>query len=72
MTGMVAAFLIHLLMLYLPWGQALLGTEPVSGDTWLLLFGCALSVLLMMELHKLVRRLLLSGPSGAKGIDVRS
>ena len=56
MTGMVAAFLIHLMMLYLPWGQALLGTEPVDGETWLLLIACALSVLLVMELHKLFEK----------------
>jgi hypothetical protein len=56
MTGMVAAFIVHLSMLYLPWGQALLGTEPVDGETWLLLIACALSVLVVMELHKLFQK----------------
>jgi magnesium-transporting ATPase (P-type) len=56
MIGMVAAFLVHLTMLYAPWGQVFLGTEPVDGETWLLLIACALSVLVVMELHKLFRK----------------
>lgn len=55
MIGMVAAFLVHLSMMYLPWGQALLDTEPVDGKTWVFLVASALSVLLVMELHKLMR-----------------
>jgi len=58
MIGMVAAFLVHLTMLYLPWGHALLSTEPVDGKTWLLLIGCALSVLIVMELQKLFQKYL--------------
>ncbi len=63
MIGMVVAFLVHLSMLYLPAGQALLDTEPVDAKTWLILLGCALSVLIAMELHKLIRKLVLKyGP----------
>ena len=60
MTGMVAAFLVHVMMLYLPWGQTLLNTEPVDGGIWVSLIGCALSVLVVMELHKMIRNGLLT------------
>lgn len=56
MIGIVSAFSIHLLMMYLPWGQALLNTQPVEARTWGFLFASALSILLIMELHKLIRR----------------
>jgi len=54
MGGALVAFLVHVSMLYLPWGQQLLETAPVSPYAWLVLFGLALSVLAAMELlHKL-------------------
>jgi magnesium-transporting ATPase (P-type) len=52
MVGAAAAFLVHVFMLYLPWGQQLLETGPVSVTNWGLLILAALSILLAMELHK--------------------
>ena len=52
MTGAAAAFLVHVLMLYLPWGRQLLETAPVSLTSWGLLMLAALSILFVMELHK--------------------
>lgn len=56
MIGMLVAFFVHLTMMYWPWGQTILSTEPVDAQTWVYLIGCALSVLVVMELHKLLRR----------------
>ena len=53
MIGMVTAFSIHVAMLYMPFGNALLSTEPVGAELWLLLFALSLSILALMELHKL-------------------
>jgi len=52
LCGVVAAFLIHLASMYLPLGQEVLRTQPVEGATWLLLIGLALTILVVMELHK--------------------
>ena len=57
MIGMLLAFSIHVSMLYLPFGHALLGTEPVSLDNWLFIFALSLPILLVMELHKISWRL---------------
>jgi magnesium-transporting ATPase (P-type) len=53
MGGALIAFLIHVSMLYLPWGQRLLDTAPVSKEGWGILVILALSILVVMELHKL-------------------
>ncbi len=52
MVGAATAFIVHVSMLYVPWGQQLLGTEPVSLTSWSLLIVCAMSILIVMELHK--------------------
>lgn len=52
MVGMLCAFSLHVLMLYLPWGNQLLSTEPVSGRLWLTVALLSLPILLVMELHK--------------------
>jgi magnesium-transporting ATPase (P-type) len=52
LAGTVLAQLIHLAMMYLPIGQRLLRTEPVSLTIWLVLLALALSVLAVLELHK--------------------
>ena len=57
MIGMLTAFSVHLAMLYLPIGNFLLTTEPVSLESWAVLFALSLSVLVVMELHKLIWRL---------------
>ncbi len=64
MAGMLSAFLIHLSMLYIPWGQALLGTEPVDAMTMLYLFLIALLILVVMEAHKLFLKWLASHQRG--------
>jgi hypothetical protein len=53
MGGALVAFLVHVAMLYLPWGQKLLDTAPVSPVGWGVLIVLALSILLVMELHKI-------------------
>jgi magnesium-transporting ATPase (P-type) len=52
LVGTLTAFLLHLVMMYLPFGQALLQTEPVSVSTWLVLVSLALTILAAMEFHK--------------------
>jgi hypothetical protein len=53
MIGIVAAFSIHVAMTYLPVGNLLLATQPVSVSLWLQLLMLSLPILLVMELHKL-------------------
>jgi len=52
MGGALVAFSVHVSMMYLPWGQQLLDTAPVSPLAWGVLLILALSILLAMELHK--------------------
>ncbi len=52
MCGILAAFSIHVSMLYLPLGQTLLDTQPISASHWMLLVALSLPILLVMELHK--------------------
>ncbi len=40
-------------MTYLPFGNALLATEPIDGSIWLRLLALSLPILFAMELHKL-------------------
>lgn len=55
LIGTVTAFLIHVSMLYLPWGQRFLDTEPVDLHTWIVLIGLGLTILVASELHKGIR-----------------
>lgn len=50
--GAVLAFSIHLLSMYTPLGQKLLATQPINLASGLLLFSLALSILIVMEIHK--------------------
>ncbi len=52
LCGAVIAFLIHVLSMHLELGQAILKTEPVSTAAWLGTIACALSILVVMEVHK--------------------
>ncbi len=52
--GVLLAQLLHISMLYLPLGQKVLSTEPVTIHQWLLLLLLALVLLVAMELHKAV------------------
>lgn len=61
--GTIAAQLIHIGAMYTPWLNDVLGIEPVFLDYWLYLLGCALTILIVMELHKFFyRRRLRSAP----------
>ena len=53
LAGVAAAFLVHLAAMHLPWTQRVLRLEPVSGTLWLVLPALALSIIVVMELHKL-------------------
>jgi hypothetical protein len=52
--GTAAAQLIHIGAMYTPWISDVLRIQPVSLHSWLELLGLALTVLLVMELHKLI------------------
>jgi Ca2+-transporting ATPase len=59
LIGTTAAFLIHVIMTYSPLGNVILATEPVSLQTWGLLFCISLTVLVPIEIHKFVKSLTL-------------
>jgi magnesium-transporting ATPase (P-type) len=54
--GTAAAQLIHIGAMYTPWIGDVLRIQPVSPRHWLGLLGLALTVLVVMETHKQVRR----------------
>ena len=54
--GTLLSQLVHIGAMYTPWLGDVLGAFPVSLDQWLTLLGLAFSVMLVMELHKWVRR----------------
>jgi magnesium-transporting ATPase (P-type) len=51
--GTIAAFAIHVLAMYVPFLQNILGTKPLSVDSWLIAVGVALLIVPALELHKL-------------------
>ncbi|ESA33825.1 cation-transporting atpase [Leptolyngbya sp. Heron Island J] len=53
LLGTIIAFLVHVLMMYVPLGQSILAVEPVSLETWGILILLSLTVLAPIELHKL-------------------
>ncbi|NLE60403.1 MAG: hypothetical protein GX616_18800 [Planctomycetes bacterium] len=53
LSGVVPAQLLCIGMLYLPLGQTLLHTEPVTPQMWVILFLLSLTLLVAMGLHKL-------------------
>lgn len=55
LIGTVVAQLVHIGAMYTPWISDVLHIQPVSPQHWLELLGLALTVLLVMELHKVVR-----------------
>jgi Ca2+-transporting ATPase len=55
--GTVTAQLIHIAAMYTPWISDVLHIQPVSPQHWLQLLGLAFTVLVIMELHKFVRRM---------------
>jgi Ca2+-transporting ATPase len=52
LVGTVAAQLVHIGAMYTPWLSDVLQIQPVSPEHWLQLLGMALTVLVVMELHK--------------------
>ena len=56
LIGTAVAQLIHIGAMYTPWISDVLQIQPVSPQHWLELFGLALSILVVMELHKVIRR----------------
>jgi magnesium-transporting ATPase (P-type) len=50
--GTTAAQMVHIGAMYTPWLSEVLAVQPVSFELWLQLLGYALSVLVVMELHK--------------------
>jgi cation-transporting P-type ATPase F len=61
--GTATALGIHILALYLPVTQFILRVEPIDLATWVRMAVVAFTVVLAVELHKLLRR----GPASAQG-----
>jgi magnesium-transporting ATPase (P-type) len=64
--GTAAAQLVHIGAMYTPWLNDVLGIQPVSPQHWVELAGLALTVLVVMELHKAVRRRFVANNSGVR------
>ena len=56
-AGSALAMLVHIAMMYLPVGRTVLEVEPVKPVLWLALLGSALTVIVAIEIHKLVWKL---------------
>jgi Ca2+-transporting ATPase len=56
LIGTAIAFLIHVVVMYLPIGRIFLATEPVSLQTWGILLGLSLTVLVPIEIHKFMNK----------------
>nr|WP_090342610.1 HAD-IC family P-type ATPase [Mycolicibacterium malmesburyense]CRL73100.1 ATPase P [Mycolicibacterium malmesburyense] len=52
----LGAICLHVSALYLPPTQFVLGVEPISGEAWIRAIAVAVSVLVVVEAHKWVRR----------------
>lgn len=59
LVGTILAQLVHIGAMYTPWISDVLRIQPVSPQHWLELLGLALTVLVVMELHKVIRQWLL-------------
>jgi len=53
--GTLVAQLVHIGAMYTPWLGDVLGASPVTLEQWFSLFVLALSVMVVMELHKWIR-----------------
>ncbi len=53
--GTLIAQLVHIGAMYTPGLSTVLQVQPVSFELWLSLLAVALSILVVMEAHKLVR-----------------
>ena len=59
LIGTAIAQLVHIGAMYTPWISDVLHIQPVTPQHWLELLGIALTVLIVMEFHKAIRRWLL-------------
>ena len=64
--GVLGSALLHIAAMYFPPTQRLLHLEPLRGDSWLRIAATAVTILAVVELHKLLRYR--AGPSGAARI----
>ncbi|CAN5712997.1 hypothetical protein BH23PLA1_BH23PLA1_32640 [soil metagenome] len=55
--GAALAFTVHVLTMYLPIGEQVLGIMPVDLSVWMMMVPLALTVLIAVEIHKLTWRL---------------
>jgi magnesium-transporting ATPase (P-type) len=62
LIGTAVAQLVHIGAMYTPWISDVLNIQPVSLSHWLELLSIALTVLVAMELHKLVRQKIIAMP----------
>lgn len=54
--GTIAAQLVHIAAMYIPWLKDVLKIEPVSIQQWLVLLCIALFLIVVIEAHKLIRK----------------
>ena len=54
--GVAGSALLHLAAMYFPPTQQLLRLQPLAPDTWLRIAAVAVSIIAVVELHKLLRR----------------
>ena len=54
--GVLIAQGIHIISMYIPYMQRLLGVSPISLIEWLVLLSIALSIILAMEIFKLIKK----------------
>jgi Ca2+-transporting ATPase len=56
LVGVAASLLLHVGAMYFAPTQRLIRLQPLELETWIRIGGIALSVVLAVELHKLLRR----------------
>jgi len=56
LIGTAVAQLVHIGAMYTPWLSDVLHIQPISPQHWLELLGLALSLLIVMEIHKAARK----------------
>ena len=61
LIGTIIAFLVHVIVMYLPLGKTLLSTQPVDFRTWGVLIALSLTVLIPIEIDKLIQSRRLKG-----------
>ena len=62
--GVIAAQGIHILSMYIPFMQDVLGVSPVTFEEWLIFLGIALVLIGVMEVYKFIGRFRNTGTGG--------